>query len=176
MQDPHPNQPGEQRSVPWENRRKLEEDLKEQMEMKKRLEEQKKLKDIEEEQKLEKRFQDQQERMQKEFEEEIERRRKKIEEKSKNENSKDSNKATAPKPENENMDQEKKFLETPYSPPVPALRDRTNKSDKISEENVEVLGIMRVIFFYFLQYPLLAQLKSMRSSMDKRREELMKEE
>ena len=46
------------------------------------------------------------------------------------------------------MDQEKKFLETPYSPPVPALRDRTNKSDKTSEENVEVLGIMRIIFFF----------------------------
>ena len=151
MQDPHPNQPGEQRSVPRENRRKLEEDLKEQMEMKKRLEEQKKLKDIEEELKLEKRFQDQQERMQKEFEEEIERRRKKIEEKSKNENSKDSNEATAIKPENENINQEKNFLETPYSPPVPALRDRTNKSDKTSEDNVEVLGMMRVNFFYLFQ-------------------------
>ena len=119
--------------------------------MKKRLEEQKKLKDIEEELKLEKRFQDQQERMQKEFEEEIERRRKKIEEKSKSENSKNSNEATAQEPETKNINQEKNFLETPYSPPVPALRDRTNKSDKTSEDNVEVLGMMRVNFFYLFQ-------------------------
>ena len=108
--------------------------------MKKRREEQKKLKDLEEELKLEKRFKDQQERMQKEFEDEIERRRKKIEEKSQNQNSTDSNQENIQNPENEISNQEQKVLVTPYSPPVPALRDRSNKSDKTTEENVEVLG------------------------------------
>ena len=143
--------------------------------MKKRLEEQKKLKDLEEELKLEKRFKDQQERMKKEFEDEIERRRKKIEEKIKNENSTNSNEENIQKPENENNNQEQKILVTPYSPPVPALRDRTNKSDKTTEENVEVLGKLQRKYLISQTF-LIAQLQNMRRSMDKRREELMKEE
>ena len=69
-------QPGCQRPDQAEERRRYEQDLKEQVDHKKRVEEELKRKEKEEEEKLERRLKEQQERMMKEYEEET--RRKKI--------------------------------------------------------------------------------------------------
>ena len=72
-------QPGHQRPDPVEMRRKYEQDLKEQMDAKRRVDEEVKRKEKEEERKLERRLKEQQEKMKREFEEEMSRKKAKEE-------------------------------------------------------------------------------------------------
>ena len=75
----HLLQPGHQRPDPVEMRRKYEQDLKEQMDAKRRVDEEIKRKEKEEERKLERRLKEQQEKMKREFEEEMSRKKAKEE-------------------------------------------------------------------------------------------------
>ena len=72
-------QPGHERADPVEMRRKYEQDLREQVDAKRRVDEEVKRKEMEEEMKLERRLKKQQEKMKREFDEEINRKRAKEE-------------------------------------------------------------------------------------------------
>jgi hypothetical protein len=72
-------QPGHQRPDPVETRRKYEQDLKEQVDAKRRVDEEVKRKEKDEEMKLERRLKKQQEKMKREFDEEINRKKAKEE-------------------------------------------------------------------------------------------------
>ena len=72
-------QPGHQRPDPVETRRKYEQDLKEQVDAKRRVDEEVKRKEKDEEMKLEGRLKKQQEKMKREFDEEINRKKAKEE-------------------------------------------------------------------------------------------------
>ena len=72
-------QPGHQRPDPVEGRRKYEQDLKEQVDAKRRVDEEVKRKEKDEEMKLERRLKEQQEKMKREFDEEMNRKKAKEE-------------------------------------------------------------------------------------------------
>ena len=99
-------------SDPWEKRKKYEEDLKEQLEFNKRMNEERKLKELEEELKFEKRFQEQQEKIRREFEAEIARKKEK------------QNTKCEPGASLDESNTRMALVERTNSPPVPALREK----------------------------------------------------
>ena len=177
-QVPHPNQKGDQRPDPWEIKRKYEEDLREQLQVKKKIENERKERERNEEIKLERRIQEQRERMQKEFEDEMTRRReqaeKKVQEGRNNDNDDTNEDGAADNREAENHGKVSSSTLVPHSPPVPALRDRGHKkSGNLSDsaQETEVIGNSgRLLHCYNLSCA--AQLRNFKKSLDMRREEL----
>ena len=112
---------------PWETKRRYEEDLRKQMEMKRKREEEKRAKDKAEEVKIERRIREQQERMKREYEQELVRRKEKEEKKKMMET--DNNNEQGNKEKQQNI---------PQSPPVPALR--TDRAKERTQEEMDLIG------------------------------------
>ena len=100
---------------PWEKRKKYEEELKEQLEYNRRLNEERRLKELEDEIKFEKRFVEQQEKIKREFEAEIAR---------KKEKQKLGELAQQAETEPGQEKLRVPLVERTNSPPVPALREK----------------------------------------------------
>ena len=111
-------------SDPWEKRKKYEEDLKEQLEYNRRLNEERRLKELEDEMKFEKRFLEQQEKIKREFEAEIARKKEKLRSVSVGEGPQER---TGSGRLQETL--KIPLVERTNSPPVPALREKVISKD-----------------------------------------------
>ena len=111
-------------SDPWEKRKKYEEDLKEQLEYNRRLNEERRLKELEDEMKFEKRFLEQQEKIKREFEAEIARKKEKL-------RSVNVGEGTQKRTGSGRLQETLKIplVERTNSPPVPALREKVISKD-----------------------------------------------
>ena len=112
-------------SDPWEKRKKYEEDLKEQLEYNRRMNEERRLKELEDEKKFEKRFLEQQEKIKREFEAEIARKKEKL--KSASCGVEGSQEGRGPGEGQEKL--KIPLVERTSSPPVPALREKVISKD-----------------------------------------------
>ena len=111
-------------SDPWEKRKKYEEDLKEQLEYNRRMNEERRLKELEDEMKFEKRFLEQQEKIKREFEAEIARKKEKL-------GSVSVGEGPQERTGSGRLQETLKIplVERTNSPPVPALREKVISKD-----------------------------------------------
>ena len=114
-------------SDPWEKRKKYEEDLKEQLEYNRRMNEERRQKEVEDEIKFEKRFLEQQEKIKREFEAEIARKKEKLKRISGGEGDGSQGEGRGSGPAQEKL--RIPLVERTNSPPVPALREKVISKD-----------------------------------------------